>query len=558
MNTMSGGSIFLSVLKDEGVTHLFGNPGTTELPIMHALSEHPDLEYVLGLQEAVVVAMADGFARASGQLAACNVHVAPGLGNAMGSIFNANWSGSPIIVSAGQQEQGHGLMEPMLYGELVPMAAPCVKWAFEVTRPDDLPRVIRRAAKIALTPPMGPVFLSLPGDVLNAQVAAEIGSRTRVDTGTVPAQDTLSALADRLLSAERPLLVCGQEVASSDAMAEAARVAELIGAAAMQQSVPSGAHYLSEHRTFVGGLTRVQQQVRDVLSAYDLVVALGGDVFRMSVYAPVEAVPENTRLIHIGQQDWEMGKNYPTEMAVRADMKATLGALADHIEATRTDSQVAAAEERLSDIESRNWSTKRVKLRESILSKDAGLLEDASTGIDPERLMVEIADSLPADAIVVDEALLNSRQLPNLLAYRGHNDFFALDSGGIGFAIAGAVGISLAHPTRQVVAIIGDGSALYSFQALWTAANKNLPITYVICNNSSYRILKERLKAFHGNENFIGMDLRDPVIDFTGLARSFGVWAERVEKVEDLADVLRAAYQREGPKLIDVKVTDGF
>ena len=123
MNTMSGGSSFLSVLKDEGVTHLFGNPGTTELPIMHALSEHPALEYVLGLQEAVVVAMADGFARASGQLAACNVHVAPGLGNAMGSIFNANWSGSPIIVSAGQQEQGHGLMEPMLYGELVPMAA---------------------------------------------------------------------------------------------------------------------------------------------------------------------------------------------------------------------------------------------------------------------------------------------------------------------------------------------------------------------------------------------------------------------------------------------------
>ena len=552
MNTTSGGSIFLSVMKDEGVTHLFGNPGTTELPIMHALSEHPDLEYVLGLQESVVVAMADGFARASGRLAACNVHVAPGLGNAMGSIFNANWSGSPIIVSAGQQEQGHGLMEPMLYGELVPMAAPCVKWAFEVTRPDDLPRIIRRAAKIALTPPMGPVFLSLPGDVLNAQIAAEIGSRTRVDTSTVPSQDTLVALAERLLSAERPLLVCGQEVASSNAMAEAARVAELIGAAAMQQSVPSGAHYLSEHRTFVGGLTRVQQQVRDVLSNYDLVVALGGDVFRMSVYAPVEAVPENTRLIHIGQLDWEMGKNYPTEMAIRADMKATLGALADHIEATRSDAQTVAAEERLAEIASRNWSANRVKVRDSILSRDAGAV------IDPERLMVEITDSLPPDAIVVEEALLNSRQLPNLLAYRGQNDFFALDSGGIGFAIAGAVGISLAHPTRPVVAIIGDGSALYSFQALWTAANKNLPITYVICNNSSYRILKERLKAFHGNENFIGMDMRDPVIDFTGLARSFGVWAERVEKIEDLADVLRAAYQREGPKLIDVQVADGF
>lgn len=552
MNTTSGGSIFLSVLKDEGVTHLFGNPGTTELPVMHALSEHPDLNYVLGLQESVVVAMADGFARASGQLAACNVHVAPGLGNAMGSIFNANWSGSPIIVSAGQQEQGHGLMEPMLYGELVPMAAPCVKWAIEVTRTEDLPRVIRRAAKVALTPPTGPVFLSLPGDVLNNQIAVEIGQRTRIDTHTVPTQEALAALADRLLSAKRPLLVCGQEVANADALEDAARLAELVGAAAMQQTVPSGAHYLSEHPTFIGGLTRVQQQVRDVLADYDLVVALGGDVFRMSVYAPVDAVPEGTRIVQICQQDWEMGKNFPAEMAVRADMKATLSALCDHIEANRTEPQATAAKERLAGITARNWSANRAKIRDTILSRDTG---DA---IDPERIMLEITESLPPDAIVVEEALLSSRQLPNLLAYRGRNDFFALDSGGIGFAIAGAVGVSLAHPTRPVVAIIGDGSALYSFQALWTAANKNLSITYVICNNSSYRILKERLLAFHGNDNFIGMDMRDPAIDFTGMAQSLGVWAERVETIEDFSEVLRASYEREGPKLIDVKVADGF
>ena len=552
MNTTSGGSIFLSVLKDEGVTHLFGNPGTTELPVMHALTEHPDLNYVLGLQESVVVAMADGFARASGQLAACNVHVAPGLGNAMGSIFNANWSGSPIIVSAGQQEQGHGLMEPMLYGELVPMAAPCVKWAFEVTRAEDLPRVIRRAAKIALTPPMGPVFLSLPGDVLNAQVAVEIGQRTRVETGAVPSQDTLAALADRLMTAERPLLVAGQEVASADALEDAARLAELLGAAAMQQSVPSGAHYLSEHPTYIGGLTRVQKQVREVLSNYDVVVALGGDVFRMSVYAPVEAVPEGTRLIHIGQHDREMGKNYPAEMAVRADIKATIRALLAYIEKNRSDSQAAAADERLREIESRNWSANRARISETILSREAG------TALDPERVMLEITDSLPADAIVVDEGLISSRQLPNLLAYRGRNDFFALDSGGIGFAIAGAVGISLAHPTRPVVAVIGDGSAMYSFQALWTAANKNLQITYVICNNASYRILKERLLAFHGNDNFVGMDMRDPAIDFTGMARSLGVWAQTVETIEEFSEMLRASYDREGPKLIDVKVADGF
>ncbi len=552
MNTTSGGSIFLSVLKDEGVTHLFGNPGTTELPVMHALSEHPDLDYVLGLQEAVVVAMADGFARASGRLAACNVHVAPGLGNAMGSIFNANWSRSPIVVSAGQQEQGHGLMEPMLYGELVPMAAPCVKWAFEVTRPEDLPRVVRRAAKVAMTPPTGPVFLSLPGDVLNARTAAELGRRTRVDTRTVPAREAVAAIAGRLLAAERPLLVCGQEVADSDALEEAARLAELIGAAAMQQSVPSGAHYLSEHPTFVGGFTRVQQQVRDVLSAYDLVVALGGDVFRMSVHAPVDAVPEDTQILHIGQQDWEMGKNFPAAMAVRADLKETLAALASHVEAVRTEAQARAAGARLAAIAGRNWSAGRARAREAILARGTG------GAIDPERAMLEIVDALPPDSIVVDEGVLSTRRLPQLLPFRGRHDFYGLDSGGIGFAIAGAIGVSLAHPARPVTAVIGDGSALYGIQALWTAARRSLPLTYVICNNASYRILKERLKAFHGNDNFIGMDLRDPAIDFTGLARAMGLWAERVEKAGDLGDVLRAAYGREGPKLIDVAVADGF
>ena len=552
MNTTSGGSIFLSVLKDEGVTHLFGNPGTTELPVMHALAEHPDLDYVLGLQESIVVAMADGFARASGRLAACNVHVAPGLGNAMGSIFNANWSRSPIIVSAGQQEQGHGLMEPMLYGELVPMAAPCVKWAFEVTRPEDLPRVVRRAAKVAMTPPTGPVFLSLPGDVLNARIAAELGHRTRVDTRTVPTPEVITALASRLLAAERPLLVCGQEVADSDALQEAARLAELIGAAAMQQSVPSGAQYLSEHPTFIGGLTRVQQQVRDFLSNYDLVVALGGDVFRMSVYAPIDAVPENARILHIGQQDWEMGKNYPAAMAVRADMKETLSALASHIESVRTEAQAIAAESRLAAIAEGNWNVQRAKVRKEILGRENG------EAIDPGRAMVEIVDALPPESIVVDEGVLSTRQLPRLLPFKGSNDFYGLDSGGIGFAIAGAIGVSLAHPTRPVTAIIGDGSAMYGIQALWTAAKQSLPLTYVICNNSSYRILKERLKAFHDNDNFIGMDMRDPAIDFTGMARSMGLWAERVEKVEDLGDVLRAAYEREGPKLVDVKIADGF
>ena len=193
MNRITGRSAFLALLKDEGITHLFGNPGTTELPIMHALKEHPDLTYVLGMQEALVVAMADGYSRASGKLVACNVHVAPGLGNAMGSLFNAKFTGTPMILTAGQQEQGHGLTEPLLYDPLVPIAQPLVKWAVEVTRLEDLPRIVRRAAKVAMTPPTGPVFISLPGDILNAEAGIDLGASTRVDTRTRPADAVLDS-----------------------------------------------------------------------------------------------------------------------------------------------------------------------------------------------------------------------------------------------------------------------------------------------------------------------------------------------------------------------------
>ena len=170
-NTISGRAAFLALLRDEGIDRLFGNPGTTELPIMHALTEQSDLSFVLALQESVVIGIADGFARASGRLVSCNVHVAPGLGNAVGALYTSLIGGTPMIVTAGQQEQGHGLTEPLLYAPLVPIAAPVTKWAVEVTRIEDLPRILHRAATVAMTPPTGPVFISLPGDILNAHAA---------------------------------------------------------------------------------------------------------------------------------------------------------------------------------------------------------------------------------------------------------------------------------------------------------------------------------------------------------------------------------------------------
>src|SRR5881227_3083157 len=368
-NKITGRSAFLALLKDEGVTHLFGNPGTTELPIMHALKDHPDLTYVMAMQESLVVAMADGFSRASGKLVACNVHVAPGLGNAMGSLYNASFTGTPLILTAGQQEQGHGLMEPVLYGPLVQMAEPLVKWAVEVTRLEDLPRIVRRAAKIATTPPTGPVFISLPGDILNAEAGIELGRSTRVDTRVKPSDEALQALVARILKAQRPVIIAGDEIVKSDALQEAALLAATLGCPAYQQTAPYGAQFLSESPCFMGALSRSQKQVREILSAYDLMIVLGADPLRMSVFSEVDPLPEAMPIVQIGLVDWDLAKNYPAEIALKADIRETLRALVPALKTAGGAALGTRAKNGIAALASKNWSAKRVKLAEQISLK---------------------------------------------------------------------------------------------------------------------------------------------------------------------------------------------
>jgi len=548
MNRITGRSAFLSLLKDEGVTHLFGNPGTTELPIMHALKEHPDLTYVLGLQEALVVAMADGFSRASGKLVACNVHVAPGLGNAMGSLYNAKFTGTPMILTAGQQEQGHGLTEPLLYDPLVPIAAPLVKWAVEVTRLEDLPRIVHRAAKVAMTPPTGPVFLSLPGDILNAEAGIDLGSSTRVETATRPSDAVLERLARRVLLPERPVIVVGDELVKSDALQAAAAFAEALGCPVYQQSVPYGAHFLSEHTCFMGALSRDQRQVRDVLAKYDLMIVLGADPVRMSVWSEIDPLPSGLPVVHIGQCDWDMGKNFAAEIAVRADLRETLLALAPLVKKIGGDRHTTRATSALSEIAKANWAARRPSLVARI---ERGR---SAKPIDPDWLCLQVANALPKDAVVVNEGLTAARYLPDLVPYRDRFGYHALASGGIGWGLPAAVGVALAQAPRPVCCFSGDGSAMYSIQSLWTAARMKLPITFVIADNGGYRIIKQRLLAFHGNDHFIGMDFADPGIDFAALARSLGMPAERITEANALEPALRRAFASPGPQLLDVVV----
>jgi benzoylformate decarboxylase len=550
---ITGRSAFLALLEDEGVSHLFGNPGTTELPIMAALHEHPQLQYVLGLQESIVVAMADGYARASRQLAACNVHVAPGLGNAMGALYNAKIYGSPLIVTAGQQEQGHGLLEPMLYDPLVPIATPLVKWAIEVTRLEDLPRIMHRAAKVALTPPTGPVFISLPGDILNAEGPLDLGRRTRVDAATRPSDAALEQLAQRLLRAANPVIVSGHEVSVRESFAEIAALAEILGAPVYQQTVPYTAQYPSEHIAFMGSLNRNQRQVRDTLQPYDLLICAGADVLRMSVHNTIDPLPAQMPIVQISERAWEIGKNYPAEIAINADVRETLRALLPVLERQRTATYKTNAARKLEALSARNWSAQRARLREQTLA------ESKKVPIDPRLLMLRLAETTTRDSIVVEEALVSGQSLLSFLPFRDATSYYGLASGGIGFAVGGAIGIQLAQPQRPVTAIIGDGSAMYSIQALWTAAHLKLPITYVIANNKSYRILKERVLPLQNQQRkFIAMDFHDPEIDFVALANSMGMPAERVSDPDAIEPALRRARESAGPALIDVIVHDGF
>ena len=298
----NGRNAFLQLLIDEGVTHLFGNPGTTELAIMEAVPNFPQLQYVLGLQESIVLGMADGYARATGALTACNLHCTPGLGHAMGALYNAKFAGSPIIVTAGQYEQGYGLTEPMLYEPLVPIAAPLVKWSIEVPRLEDLPRIVHRAAKIALTPPTGPVFMSLPGDILDTDGDIDLGTPTRVERALRPSNEVLERLADRLLSASRPMIIAGRELASRAAFAEATELAELLGAAVYHEPIAYNARFPTMHRTFMGDLTRNQPKVRATLERYDLVLALGADLMRMSPHSATDPLPPEISVVHISER----------------------------------------------------------------------------------------------------------------------------------------------------------------------------------------------------------------------------------------------------------------
>src|SRR5882724_13523768 len=552
---MSGKLAFLELLKQEGVEIIFGNPGTTELPLMDALATENELRYVLGLQEAAVMAMADGYAQASGKLAVVNLHVAPGLGNAMGMLYDAQKAGSPILVTAGQHEQSFTATEPILWADLPTIARPLVKWSSEVHRLADLPRLVHRAAKTALAPPTGPVFLSLPGDILRADADIDLMAPTRIAPRTRGDRSAIAAAADILSRAERPVIMAGDAVAQSRANNELVDLAELLGAPVYAEFVPNTASYPTSHPLFRGQLTRLAPATRKVLEDYDVLFSVGADLFTLSLPSDVDPMPPGITLIHLDVDPWEIGKNYPPAVAILGDPKATLPELTATLRERMSAGAKGAARERLASA-----SAAIAKERDALRTKARALA--SAVPVQALALLEAIGAMLPKDAVVIEEALSNAPGIRQLINSDDPQSYFGLRGGGIGWGLPATIGAKLALPDRPVVGIIGDGSAMYTVQALWTAARYRVDATFVILNNTSYRILKQRLHNMRGIaeqvDSYVGMELLDPKINFVGLARSLGIKAERAKTVHEATDLLAQSIKGGGATLIDVELDRAF
>jgi benzoylformate decarboxylase len=551
---MKAGAVLMEILRAAGVRHLFGNPGTTELTFLDALPES-GLEYVVGLQEATVVAAADGYAQASGRVGVANVHVAPGLANGISILHNASRAKSPLLLTAGQQDTRFLMHQPILAADLVRMAEPFTKWAYEIRRAEEAPAALRRALKVALTPPTGPVFLSLPMDLMAAVVEDAGQGPPEVAARALPELDAVGRAAALLAAAKAPLVIAGDGVARAGAVAELRALAEALGARVHGEPVYRRTNFPGDHPLWRGGLFPTPAGVRKALDEADLVLIVGASVFTWFLHTEGEPFRRGLPVIQVDDDAWEIGRSHPVTLGIVADPRAAVLALTAALDALQSEAQRRAAAARVQALG---------RAREALLARvrAAADAEAERVPIGQAHLMRTLATLLPPDAVVVDESATSLPFVLRYLPFARPGSFFGGKTGTLGWGMGAALGVQLAAPERKVVATIGDGSLMYAPQALWTAARYRLPVTYVVPNNTSYAILKSGMLSLNLESAkrgiYPGMDLVDPEIDHGGLARALGVRAERVEKPGDLRDVLAACLAHRGPSLLDVAIDRGF
>ncbi len=555
MPKMTGKQALAEMLIAEGVKYVFGNPGTSESPLMDVLQDYPQLEYILALQEGTAVGMADGYARASGRPAFANLHIAGGLANGVSALYNAYQGGTPLVLTAGQSDTRALINEPFLSGDLVRMVRQYTKWSTELHHASDVPIAIRRAFREAMTPPTGPVFLSLPWNSLDEVADVEIVPSSPIYPHIRPDAQALGKASQLLSQAEYPILVVGDRVAHSGAVEEAVGIAELTGAKVFTIG-QSELTFPTSHPQFAGVLNVNSPSVAKQLEKADVLLIVGSNVFSQFLYVPEPFIGKRTKFIHMDSDAQEIEKIYPTQVGILSDPKSGLAELAEALESDMSGSAREAAKSRA------------VSLAEERKKAKAAFQERVKRNWDNEpisleRMMTELADVMPANTVLADESVTSR---PTFLAARDFDEtgtFFRNAGGALGWGMPGAIGVKLAMPDRPVLALVGDGASMYTLQALWTAAKYNIPVTYVICNNGMYKILKLNMDIYlkhilnqpERESKYIAMDF-GMRLELAKMAEAMGVHGERVEKPSDLRPAFERAFSLGKPALVDV-VIDG-
>ena len=550
---MRGRQILMESLIAQGVSYIFGNPGTTESPIIDSLLDYPQLNYIEALHEGVAVGAASYYAQASGKTGFVNVHVAPGLGNSIGMMYNALKASAPVIVTAGQQDTRMRLRDPLLGHDLVAMAAPVTKWSVQAERADELSLLLHRAFKVANDPPAGPVFVALPIDVMEQESENEPVAPGTLHRAGPAAPAGVAEAAALLAGAQSPVIVVGDEVARFGAGAEIVALAEALGAAMWTEGIRMHASVPSSHPNFRLALGFDALSIRKALEGADVLLLVGGPFFEEVWFSPGSPFPTGAAVIQVETSSQRLAYNYGVKVGLIGDPKATLAALLVDVNGKASAGYREAAARR-------NEALKSLKDGVAAAQRARAQKRWDNTPISMPRLMADIASALPADAIVVDEAITAGPDLVRTLSFSKRGDYFGARGGGIGQALPGALGVKVACPDRPVVAISGDGSSMYSIQALWTAAHHDLPIVFVILNNGEYRILKHNMDVYRQrfgakpDRPYLHMDLGKPRLGFLDLARGLGVSAERITTPGDLTGALSRAIAAKRPHLIEVVI----
>lgn len=565
----TGGELFVRTMAEYGVTHVFGNPGTTELPVVHALGDS-DVEYVLGLHEDIAVGMASGYAstrryhdhgqnrgadgsREGLPLGVANLHLAPGLAHGLGNLYAAAMAGAPVLVTAGNHSRDFRHEEPILSGDLVGMVDQFTKWADEVRSVEALPTMVRRAVRTALTPPTGPVFLALPLDEMLARTDAEperLGPIPDAGRGD-PAQ--VARTADLVVDADDVTLVVGDGIARAGrgAVDAAVAFAEAAGARVHGEILACEVGFPTGHDQWVSYVPPDEELARTLLGA-DLLVQVGCSTNTTLTRHEEPLVPADTTCVHVGDDAWQLGKNQPADAAVVGDPGRVLSELAELVGAELDD---ATRQSRL----------EAVAAQKRFVSAKMDQLTADPDPDDPRASKAELVDAMydvAPDAYIVDEGV--TAKYATLTRWpMGPEQFISNKGGGLGYGLPASVGAAIAEgerdDPRDVVGFVGDGSYLYYPHTLYTAARRDLDLTVVIPDNRTYRILKDNtLEIMGGDEDdyaFPGMEFEPPV-DIPKNAESHGARGHLVEAPDDIGPALDDALGREGPDVLDVLVHD--